>query len=305
MNKKAVSTIILNFFKFLRSIKFGIILLIVILIFSIFSSLIPQGLDENFYKVNYNKLIFTIIFFLNLNNFFNSIHFFLLIILLFFNLSFCTIPPLITNLKNKIIKGSELIHLGILIIIIGGIVTFFTRIEESKMFSIGGKIDMGNNKILEIENIMDYSTEFILYENNKRKNSYTLKVNHPLSINGINIYQTYYTEKSVLLLESNGKIEYIIEKDEFITKNNKKYIYKAFSNEKNMVYLYEIKDNQIINLELSIGNYIDNYLIKEVNTLKMSSLKFVKDYGVIVVLPGMICIVIGLVLVYIKRISEE
>ncbi|HOJ62913.1 MAG TPA: cytochrome c biogenesis protein ResB [Spirochaetota bacterium] len=308
MKNISVFRVLKNFFKFLKSIKTGIVLLIILVIFSTIAGIIPQGMDIEFYKNNYPTLIFYIIILIRFNNYFESPVFFIISTLFIINLSLCSIPRFILNLKTKLIKGSDFIHIGLLVIIIGGIISIFTRVEDFRWFKIGERIDVGQGKFLEIEKIdlekyengkiKNYITQFYLYDSeNKKIKEMILKVNYPVSINGINIYQNSYKIIDIVSLASDIGIKKIVNGDSISTNSGNKYTFLKFTDSK----LY-FKESERI-MEFNIGNKIGEYVIENAKSIEMTGLKFVKDYGNISIIIGIILIFIGLILFYIKIIG--
>lgn len=91
-------------FSFVRSMKFGITMLVLIMLLSIVGSAIPQGQDEHFYGSMYPEFAFKLIMGLKLDNIYNSALFGILFLLLIINLSMCSIFRLgriIKKLKSK------------------------------------------------------------------------------------------------------------------------------------------------------------------------------------------------------------
>lgn len=76
--------------RFLRSMKFGLVLLSLIILLSLAGSVIPQGREAGFYQYTYEKLG-EIIIILHLDNVFSSFYFIALLALLCINLIFCSI----------------------------------------------------------------------------------------------------------------------------------------------------------------------------------------------------------------------
>ena len=96
MRNKAFLSII-NFFK---SMKFGIMLLLIILVLSVLGTIIPQGFDEHFYSLKYNAVVAKIIILFSIHNMYNSALFVGLFAALSVNLIFCSIVRLGNIIKK-------------------------------------------------------------------------------------------------------------------------------------------------------------------------------------------------------------
>lgn len=91
-------------FLFVRSMKFGITMLVLIMLLSIVGSVVPQGQNEHFYGSMYPESIFKLIVGLKIDNVYNSALFGILFLLLVINLSMCSIFRLgriIKRLQSK------------------------------------------------------------------------------------------------------------------------------------------------------------------------------------------------------------
>lgn len=92
----------MKLFVYFKSMKFGITLLILIMMISMIGTVIPQGLDEHYYSTNYEPLISNILLMVGLDDLYNSVLFGILFIMLIINLTTCSIARL-----GRIVKCSQ------------------------------------------------------------------------------------------------------------------------------------------------------------------------------------------------------
>ncbi len=90
-------------FKFLKSMKFGLILLGILCLVAIIGSVVPQGRQEAFYLNTYSPLLAQLIISFKFNDIYHSSGFILLFIALSFNLILCSTVKL-KNIIQKIKK---------------------------------------------------------------------------------------------------------------------------------------------------------------------------------------------------------
>lgn len=93
-----------DIWKLLHSMKFGIILLIIISISSIAGTIIPQNNQIGFYQSTYSPMFFNLINMLSLHKVYSSWWFILMMFTLSMNLIFCSIkrlPIIIRQIKKK------------------------------------------------------------------------------------------------------------------------------------------------------------------------------------------------------------
>lgn len=98
---------LLKVWNILTSMKFGMILLIIISLLSIFGTVIPQNYQLQYYEEHYNKISYELIEAFSLHKVFSSWWFITLIVILCINLLFCSIRR-IKSILNKIFMKPDL-----------------------------------------------------------------------------------------------------------------------------------------------------------------------------------------------------
>ena len=83
---------------YLRSMRFGILLLILIAVFSVVGSVIPQGRELSWYVENYPDL-HPVLLFLGFHKVFRSWYFLLLLILFCLNLTLCSLVRVVSVIR--------------------------------------------------------------------------------------------------------------------------------------------------------------------------------------------------------------
>jgi cytochrome c biogenesis protein ResB len=166
MNETASSSWVGALFKFFRSVKLAIVLILIITFTSIISTFIPQNKEILFYMETYRKFTSWFILTSGFNSFFKSYIFIVPSVLFFLNLSVCTFDRLKGRIKRKAKNrfGPDILHVGLLILIIGGMITFmgrteaFVRMEEGEVISLTGGYTL---------TLKDF--DFLKYENGRPK----------------------------------------------------------------------------------------------------------------------------------------
>ncbi len=195
-----------EFWKKLKSIKLGITLIVILTVTSILATLVPQGLASEEYFELYSKLLAEIVVQTGFNRFFSSILFFIPALLLFINLGACTLDRLLRELKKKKKHrhGPDILHIGLLVLIVGGIISFSGRKEGMVRLSAGESVSLPGGEILRL---LEFSDE--RYEDGRPKDwtslvnlekdgevlkkNVEIRVNQPLRIGAITIYQSSYS----------------------------------------------------------------------------------------------------------------
>ena len=117
--------ILRTLYLFFQSIKLVVVLLIIIAVLAAMSTIVPQGEDVQYYVNTYSPFIARLITGLDFHHLFRSILFLLPVGLFFINLTVCTVHRILKRIQQGAAKrfGPDLIHVGILILMVAGIET--------------------------------------------------------------------------------------------------------------------------------------------------------------------------------------
>lgn len=139
-------------YSFLKSIKLAAFLLVLIGIFAIIGGIIPQGKSLEFYLSHYPKFAKTIQG-LGFDRIFTSLPFLALVALFTVNLTVCTVHRFGTELakpREKRKHGPDLLHIGLIVIIFGSILSARTRTEEMFYLGTGQHLHLPDKMVLQI-----------------------------------------------------------------------------------------------------------------------------------------------------------
>ncbi len=214
---------IVKFYRFFKSVKLALALIGYLVVTSIIASLIPQGREMGFYAHEFSAPIYKLIITLNLNNFFRSILFLLPLGVFTINLVVCTTDRLLTRIRNHapLRLGPDIIHIGLLVLIIAGLITLFQRREGFVFLSPGDSVELPNGYELTLKEFVFevypdqrpkrwISKVEIVKRKPQEKNQNTsheprmaiIEVNRPLTLGGLNIFQYSYKDISTLTLKN-------------------------------------------------------------------------------------------------------
>ncbi len=121
-----------DFWKTLTSIKLAITLIAVIGVGSLLATVVPQGKFSGTY--------------------FGSALFLVPLVLFFLNLGACTVDRLRRELRKKTRHrhGPDILHVGLLVLILGGFLTAAARKEGMVMLAPGESVDLPGGEILRL-----------------------------------------------------------------------------------------------------------------------------------------------------------
>lgn len=204
-----------EFWKILKSIRLAIVLIGVIAVGSLIATLIPQGESREEYFRLYPKLAAELVLRIGLSRYFSSNLFIVPGILFFLNLGACAIDRLSRELKKKARHrhGPDILHLGLLILILGGLISFSFRQEGTVMLSRGESVDLPGGGILTLVSFSearyedgrpkDWTSVVNLEKSGKPiRSNVEIRVNRPLRAGAVTLFQASYSSELGLVLKN-------------------------------------------------------------------------------------------------------
>ena len=196
--------------KFLTSMKFAIILLVILSLAMAGGSFITQNQSFEWYASQYSERAAAVIFALGLDDIFHSWWFFLLFAVLCLDLFFCNItklPALIKRAKAAArpkagVFGPFVSHMGMLLLIIGFVLGQVTK-EECTVYGFKGEtkpvcetgiqvtIEDFEVSFNEDDSVNQYTVSLHASDGEKSASG-TASVNHPVKLLGYKFYQNSF-----------------------------------------------------------------------------------------------------------------
>ena len=308
---------------FFKSVKLAIGLILYITLTSILATLVPQGKELTFYSKNYPSLVSWLITATGFHDFFHSFLFLFPAFILTLNLLVCTIDRLVKEFSEKRKKrfGPDLIHLGILLLIVGAMITFLNRQEGFFYLTKGEQVKLAGKYILTLNDFLyqtyddgrpkEWISDVSVYADDKVLiDSFPIEVNKPLELQGFKVYQTSYAlTKTLLLKDETGDIFRVPTDHPITTEGDITLVFNdievSSTGEKNVI-LQEWQGQQITGYRtLKISDPVGKFTVQDAEVEKTTGLTAVKDPGYLPVLIAGIIIVLGLSLTYIQKIGEK
>jgi len=304
-------------YNFFRSIRLAVVLILIIAVLSILSTLIPQGKDAAFYFHTYGAFWARVTLSLRFNDFFRSLLFLLPVGLFFINLSVCTVDRLVNRERRKARRrhGPDLIHIGLLLLIIGAMFSVFGRREGMVYMGEGDEIRLPGEYTVRL---LDY--EYEEYENGRPKDwistvkvsregevlvpSFPIEVNKPLKIGGISVYQTSFAREDRAILRDAEGTSSAISRGEGFEWEGAVVIFRGIEGS---IAVFEKWENHSRTeaYRVGIGERIGEYTVEELGSREVTGLKAVKDPGFIPVVIALIVFAAGLTLTLIQKRKDR
>lgn len=323
-------------YRFFRSTKLALLLLLIIAFSSLLATFIPQRNEPSFYYKNYPPFFASAILFTHYQAFFRSLVFLLPSALFFVNLFVCSIDRIITRAGRKTPRrfGPDLIHIGILILMIGGFISLFGKREGSVFLSPGEWVELPNDHKLILISFRRTTyddgrpKEFIsnvdIFKQNRKLASYAIEVNRPLKIGRIRVYQESYSIDSSVVLQHEDK-PFIVKVDSGFEHGDSFYFLRTVREEpkgtdrrseeadqiqnqapKASAVFERYRDNTLVNrYTVGVSDDLADFSVQEIIIRESTGLRFVEDRGVIPVFISFIIIGSGLFLTFIQKLGDK
>jgi cytochrome c biogenesis protein ResB len=306
-------------YKFLRSVKLAVVLILVIAALSILATLIPQRQEAAFYFHTYSQTLARVVLALGFDNFFRSVVFLAPVALFFVNLSVCMVDRMLVRSRRRARRrhGPDLIHLGLLVLIVGALFSVFARREAMVYLAEGEQILLPDDYSLRV---LDFAFE--RYPDGRPKDwistvavtrrgeevipSYAIEVNKPLKINRVKVYQTSYADEARAELTGPDGKRYTIRSGEGFEWQGNLLLFQAVeqpaSEDAGRAIFEEWKGHERVDvLRLARGETVGQYRVEDMSTRLVTGLKAVRDPGYLPVVLALILVAAGLSLTLLQK----
>ena len=196
-----------NFLRFLKSLKLSVILIALLILLGVLGGIIPQKRSVEFYQHSFPGTD-RIITGTGLDHVFTSIIFLTVSGLFFVNLVSCTFFRFLKERSRLTGRrhAPDVIHLGIIVLFIGGIVTLAGRRETLFFLAPGEGLGMPGGYRIEVVDLIyesyadgrpkDWITRVRIYRDGDRRiRNEDIEVNKPLKLGRYRIYQAMFSRE--------------------------------------------------------------------------------------------------------------
>ena len=300
-------------YKFFRSVRLAVVLILIIAVLAIVSTLIPQGKDPAFYFHSHGAFWAKLVLTLHFDDFFRSPLFLIPVGLFFINLSVCAVDRLVSRERRRARHrhGPDLIHVGLLLLIVAAMVSAPGRRESLVYMAKGEEIRLKGEYTVRL---VDF--EYQEYEDGRPKDwismvevyrngelvipSYSIEVNKPLRIAGVRIYQSSFGREDRALLKDEDGISRTITNGRGFEVEGGVIVFRGIEGKMAVFEHWEQHSRRAI-YRVGIGEAIGEYTVGDLGSRDVTGLKAVKDPGFIPFLIALIIVAAGLTLTLIQK----
>jgi len=310
-------------FRRLKSVRLAIILIAYLATAGILTTLVPQGAGPETYRASYPKFVADLILQTGFNHFYTSLAFLLPAFLLFSNLSTCTVDRFVREIKKgkgQRRHGPDILHLGLMLLVIGAILSFSGHQEGSVTLIPGEGVNLPNGSTLELLDFRferypdgrpkDWTSVVRLADKSGKvlKESYKLRVTSPLRHGGLTLYQASYSSVNSLALRDGSGTELALKQGLEQRIGDRAYLFVSPEDEKNptagkaVLQVTEAGETRV--LRIAPGDRAGDLEVIGVRERLATGIEAVKDPGYVLVLPAMILVALGMAMTFLQKIKE-
>jgi len=306
-----------SLFRFFKSVRLAIVLILIVTVLSVLATLVPQGLDPGMYRDMYPPPLYHVITVLDFNHFFSSLLFRAAVGLFAVNLGVCMVDRVVRQVKKKSGRrwGPDLVHLGLLVLITGGLVTSVTRQEGYLRMGEGDELQVAAGTTLRL-----VSFRTVLYDDGRPRSwtstveirrpgsdqvvTFPIRVNHPLRMDGVNIYQASWGRQDLAVFRDGKGDQAALADGESLRDGDSSWrfdhIVQGGDGQRALFEQYQ-GSRLVSTRELDAGDSIGDLTLLRMGNREFSGLRATKDAGYLPVVAGLVLLAAGLALTFIQK----
>jgi hypothetical protein len=307
-----------HLYRFLKSVRLAVVLILVITALSLLATLIPQGRPAAWYGARYAAPFASLVRVLSLGRFFTSPLFLAPVLLFSLNLGACAVDRVVSRQRNhaKRRHGPDLIHVGLLVLLAAGLVTALGRAEKTFPLAQGDEAVVSSAYTLRL-----LSLASLRYDNGMPKEwtstvsvtrggvletaSFPIQVNHPLRLKGLSVYQSSWDTEGILDL-TDEKARPVRATTGQGFQDGESFWYFADAEQRPggalAAVFQEYRGKALVSSRTLVpGDAIGPFTVHSVSRREVSGLKVVRDPGLAPFLAALLLILAGLSLTFIQK----
>ena len=314
-----------KFLDFLRSMRLAVILIAYLAATGVLATLVPQGREPEFYAGAYPRILADLILATGFSGFFRSWLFVLPSFLFFANLSACTMTRLLREVRKtgRRRHGPDILHFGLMLLVIGAVLSFSGRKEGFVRLAEGDAVELPDGRLLRLDRFeflrygdgrpREWTSEVsVLKEGVPEMEAFPIRVNHPLKLGRLSVYQVSHDAESALAVRLAGDaapeglaVERSLAQGEEFEAGGAALFFMApdEGSGKALVRLRDAKGASSV-LKLGPGEAAGPFLATSFGERSLSGLEAVVDPGYPLVLAALLLVGLGTFLALIQKLKD-
>jgi hypothetical protein len=306
----------------LASVKLALVLLAYLAATGILASLIPQGREAAAYAASYPPLLALLIIKTGFWDFYSSALFFIPAFAFFANLCACSARRFLREIRKEGPRrhGPDILHLGLILLVLGAVLGQAAKASHPDWqgfarLSKGEAVQLPDGKLLTLMSLASQR-----YPDGRPKDwissvrvskggtlvvpSYDIRVNHPLRLGPLSIFQVSFGSERVLeLVGPSGETRSLAAGESIETKDGRLML-MAVDLDSGVATASQDGPSGSKTISLKTGSKAGAFVVAGAKELALSGLQAAYDPAYPIILAAFAIIAIGAFLTFAKRIGE-
>lgn len=303
--------------RFLVSVRLAAALIAWLALSSMLATLVPQGREPEFYASAYGALGGRLVLATGLASWFHSLPFILPAFLFLANLSTCATARLLRELKKSGGRrhGPDLLHLALVLLALGALLSVLGRREYGVRLAAGEAAALPDGRLLRVTELerqawedgrpREWTTRVeLLKDEAVVRAAYPIRVNHPLRLGSLSIYQSSFEELRSIRLRDPAGGELRLSAGDGAEAGDFRVEYVADEENGPGVVLRLGTGEQTSTLLARAGAAVGPLTVAEISSIELTGLAAVADPGYPLVLPALLLLLAGMGLSLIQKLGD-
>jgi hypothetical protein len=306
-------------YRTLRSVRLAITLALVVAAVALLATLVPQGEEAQVYYDHFPRFWAWLITATGFQRFSRSAVFLAPATLFVANTAVCTVDRFVRRLRISAPRrfGPDLIHIGVLVLVVGGLVTAVTRREGFAYLAVGDDVQLTEEYVMTLQ-----AYRFDKYPDGRPRDwvstvdiarggtpivkGFAIEVNRPLRVGGIEVFQTSFGREARATLADAAGRETPIRAGHAL-RQGQALLILAGVEDSGRTAIFEQWEGHTRKavVRAAVSGRIGDYVVRAIQELDVSGLKVVDDPGFGPVLAALVLITVGLALTFVQKARDQ
>jgi cytochrome c biogenesis protein ResB len=308
--------------KALKSMRLALVLIAYIAVTGILASLLPQGRESSFYYSIMPAPLARLVLFSGFDDFYGSLPFLIPALLFFANLAACSADRFSRELKKGKARrhGPDIIHLGLILLLLGAV---FGQVARQTHPSWQGFARLGNGDAARLPDgrlLVIKSLQNLKYPDGRDKDwistvevseagktlisSYEIRVNHPLRMGSLSIFQAAFGSERVLELTGPAGSARNLAVGEYIDAADGRLTLTSIDPEGGTAIASEEGAGGSKTISLVAGSEIGSFTVEGVGEAELSGLRVTYNPFYPVILAAFAIVGVGVFITFARKLGE-
>jgi cytochrome c biogenesis protein ResB len=306
----------------LSSVRLAIALIAYLAITSILASLLPQGREAGFYHAILPGPLADLAIATGFSNFFGSLLFLVPAFLFFANLSTCTVARLARELRKKGARshGPDILHLGLMLLMVGAVLGQVAKQSHPSWqgfarLAAGDAVQLPDGRLLTLVDLRserypdgrpkDWLSSVEVSGSGKSLAArHEIRVNHPLRLGALSIYQASFGSERSLVLEDSAGARRSLVAGESLETGEGRLMLMSVDLDNGTAIAREETAKGTETISIRAGSRVGSFTVAEAKEVELSGLQASYDPAYPIVLLAFIVIALGAFITFARRTGE-